>query len=142
MHSCVSPAGTHRNPRQLGTTASLPKLSHSALQDPSTIHTSSPCKKKSYCNTTMFMHLLILSGCFHAAVAELSEWDRYGMVHTPRNVYYLVFTVKNCQPLNYILSSRCVSGCNVSPANLVLNKLRGWCFLMGDEQINRQQRTL
>ena len=73
----------------------------------------------------MLMCLLIISGRFHAAVAELSKWDRYSMVHTPKNVYYLVFTVKNCQPLNYIRSSLYVSGCNVSPANLVLNKLRG-----------------
>ena len=73
----------------------------------------------------MLMCLLIISGCFHTAEAELSKCDKYNMVHTPKNVYYLVFTVKNCQPLNWYTESCYVSGRNVGPATLVLNKLRG-----------------
>ena len=90
----------------------------------------------------MFTHLYLICNSFHAPMAELNLRYRDPMACKAKNVYYLVFTVKNCQLLNYILSSHYVSGCNVSPANLVLNKLRGWCFLMGDKQANRQQRTL
>lgn len=42
------------------------------------------------------------------SMAKLSKRNRYYMVHKAKDTYHLVLTERVHQPLNYILSSRCV----------------------------------